>query len=92
MDPIEFYIKNNRKFSPSLLLNAQARLCVLQLGQGYVTYEDVVKSLSLSANQPSPTPDIVAHAALMYEAALAPSVTKKGLIAHKLHQDTGIWK
>lgn len=88
MDHIDFAIKSNRKFSLSLLVNGQARLSVLQLSQGFVTYEDAVKSICIASNQATPTSDIMAHAGLLYEAVFTPSVTKKGLIAHKLAAET----
>jgi hypothetical protein len=88
MDPIDFYLKNNRKFTLSLLLNAQSRLRLLQLSQGYVIYDDIVKSLCIACNLNAPNSDVVAYAGLMYEAIFTPMVTKKGQLAHKLHQDT----
>eukprot|EP01031_Cornospumella_fuschlensis_P043143 gene43143-52732_t len=84
MDPIEFFIKSNRRFSVNSFLNTHARLVVIQANQGHITYDDVVKTLSVPSSASSPGPDISAYAGVLYEAVFMPIVTKKGIVAHKL--------
>lgn len=84
MDPIEYFIKSNRRFSVNLFLNTHARLVVIQASQGYILYDDVVKTLSVPSSSSSPGPDISAYAGVLYEAVFVPTISKKGVVAHKL--------
>lgn len=86
MDPIEAFVKANRKFSFPLLINTHARLCVLQISKGSILYDDIMQSLALSARDMT-AQEINAHAALVYEAVLTPMINSKNQMVLQLKQD-----
>lgn len=88
MDPIDFYLRKNKKISLLLLAHAHAKLSMVMLQQGFITYEDALKTICFYANQSPIATEVVVHAGILYEASFLPSVTKKGQIAHKLSPDT----
>lgn len=69
MDPIESFIRSNKKFSLNALINAHSRLSVLQLSKGGMVFEDVMQSLSMSGLELS-VAELNAHAALVFESVL----------------------
>ncbi len=76
MDPIESFIRSNKKFSLHALINAHSRLSVLQLSKGGMMFDDVMQSLSMSGQELSPA-EINAHGALLFESVLIPSPGQK---------------
>ena len=86
MDPIESFIKSNRKFSLNLLVNAHSRLSVIQLSKGSVSYEDILQSLCLSG-QEIPNADLAAHAAVIYEGVLSPAINAKNQVTLQMNRD-----
>lgn len=77
-DPIETFIKSNRKFSMSLLINSHSRLGILQMSKGGLTFEDVLQSL-YSQGQSLNGIEINAHSMLIL-GILVPALTSKGQI------------
>lgn len=78
MDPIEGYIKANQTFSLQLLLSTQARLTLLQVNRGSILYDDILQSLNGSGGDIElNAPELNAHAALLFEACLAPVINAK---------------
>ena len=86
MDPIESFIKSNRKFSLHLLVNAHSRLSVIQLSKGSVSYEDILQSLCLSG-QEIPNAELTAHAAAIYEGVLSPVINAKNQVTLQMNRD-----
>ncbi len=76
MDPIESFIRSNKKFSLHALINAHSRLSVLQLSKGGMMFDDVMQSLSMSGQELSPA-ELNAHGALLFESVLIPSPGQK---------------
>jgi hypothetical protein len=87
MDVLDAALRRGLRLSLALLLSAQARLSVLMLSQHCVSYDDLLKSLCIAANQQMPSNDLIVHAGIVYEAIFVPAITKKG-VGHKLHPDT----
>jgi len=88
MDPIELFIKNKQKFSLTLLTTAHSRLSVLQLQKGCVTQEDTQQSLrSQLIGQQMTVADISAHAGLLFESIISPSLSATGQIKLTVHKD-----
>lgn len=77
-DPIETFIKSNRKFSISLLVNSHSRLGIQQMSKGGLTFEDVLQSL-YSQGQALNGIEINAHSMLIL-GILVPALTSKGQI------------
>ena len=88
MDPIELFIKNKQKFSLTLLTTAHSRLSVLQLQKGCVTQEDTQQSLrSQLIGQQMTAADISAHAGLLFESIISPSLSATGQIKLTVNKD-----
>ncbi len=78
MDPIESFIRSNRKLSIPLLMNSHGRLSVLQLSKGGLTFEDVLQSLYIQGQNMN-TVDVNSHSMLIL-GILVPALTTKGQI------------
>lgn len=88
MDPIELFIKNQQKFSLTLLTTAHSRLSVLQLQKGCVTQEDTQQSLrSQLIGQQMTAADISAHAGLLFESIISPSISATGQVRLAVKKD-----
>jgi hypothetical protein len=71
MDPIDLFIRGNKKISLPVLLHAHSNLSLLQLNKGAFSLDEVLQCLSMRGLEMS-TADLNAHAALIYEGILSP--------------------
>lgn len=85
MDPIESFIQSNRKFSISLLMNSHARLSILQMNKGGLTFEDILQSLYVQG-QTMNTIELNSHAMLIL-GILVPALTTKGQIKLQMQRE-----
>lgn len=86
MDPVESFIQSKQKFSLSLLINAHSRLSVIQLQKGCVTQEDTQQSLRSPVQQLTGA-EITAHAGLLFESIITPSISATGQVKLQVNKD-----
>lgn len=88
MDPITLFLQASnplggrpKRLNLSAFINVHARLSLLQMNRGHVTFEDLLQSLNLtfgSSSEVISTQDMHAYAGIIYEACFQPIMLNKG--------------
>jgi hypothetical protein len=86
-DAVSAFIKSKQKFSLSHLVGAHCRMCVLQLKNGCVTYDDALQSIRSQLGRQFNVAELNAHAGLMVESVVSPSISASGQIKLQVNKD-----
>ncbi len=87
MDPITLFLQSSnplggrpKRLNLSAFINVHARLSLLQMNRGHVTFEDLLQSLNLTfgSSEAISTQDKHAYAGIIYEACFQPIMLNKG--------------
>jgi hypothetical protein len=78
MNSIQQFLHENKSFSVPVLLNAFFRLSILQLNQGFLSFEDIIEAVRVVCPETIAAEEITAYSGVIYESILVPSLYETG--------------